>query len=98
MTEILTKDHFTPHVGKLVRVAGTRQALVLDRVEGDGEVPKGWPRAPFVVVFRGSAGRDALLPEGLYDCEIEDGPSVNLYVIPIHTTVPGRQEYQSVFN
>jgi hypothetical protein len=98
MTEILTQDHFTPHVGKLVRFAGTRHALVLDRVEGDGKIPEGWPRAPFALFFRGPAGAAALIPEGLYDCEIENGPSVNLYVIPIHTTAPGRQEYQSVFN
>lgn len=98
MTELLTRDHFTPHVGKLVRFAGTPHALILDRVEGDDVVPAGWPRAPFLVIFRGPAGRPALLPEGLYDCEIEDGPIVNLYVMPVHTTTPGRQEYQAAFN
>jgi len=98
MTETLTQDQFRPHVGKLARFAGTRHALVIDRVDGDGQVPAGLSRAPFVIVFRGPAGREALLPEGLYDCEIEDGPTVNLYVMPIHTPAPGRQEYQAVFN
>ena len=98
MTEVLTQDHFAPHVGKLARFVGTRHALVIDRVEGDGRVPDGMARAPFVVIFRGPVGREALLSEGLYDCEIEAGPTVNIYVMPIHTPAPGRQEYQAVFN
>ena len=98
MDEPLTKDHFTPHVGKLVRIVGTRHALGLDHVEGDGKIPAGWPRAPFIVVFRGPPGRDSLLPEGSYDCDVEGGPTFNLYIMPIHTPALDRQEYQAAFN
>jgi hypothetical protein len=98
MDDTLTLDHFKPHVGKLVHLAGTRQALVLDRVEGDGKIPQGWPRAPFLVIFRGPPGRDVLVPEGSYDCEIENGPKLNLYLMPIYTPSRERQEYQSAFN
>ncbi|MEJ1970319.1 MAG: hypothetical protein WDN03_17080 [Rhizomicrobium sp.] len=98
MEDTFTAEHFRPHIGKLVRFAAIRDPLTIDSVEGGGEPPKGWPRAPFVVIFRGPPGRDALVPEGAYDCEIEGGPTLNIYVMPIHTPAPGRQDYQAAFS
>jgi hypothetical protein len=67
-------------------------------VEGEpGPPPAGYSRAPFAVIFRGPRGQDHL-PGGIYDCEIEGGPALNLHVSPIHTEQRDRQEYQSVFN
>lgn len=98
MDELLTAAHFTPHLGKIVRFKGTPYAFPLDRVEGgDDAPPPGFPRAPFVAIFRGP--RDGVpMPEGLYDGEIEGGPTYSLYVTPIHTPQPGHQEYQASFN
>ena len=54
-------------------------------------------RKPFTLIFRGPKETD-VMPEGLYECEFEGGPSYSLYVIPIFTPQPGRQDYQSAFN
>lgn len=96
MDELLTLEHFTPHVGKLVRFRDTDFAFPIDRIEG-GKPPPGWLRVPFLVIFRGP--RDGrVLPEGFYVCEIEGGPTYDMYVAPIHTPAPGSQEYQAAFN
>jgi hypothetical protein len=96
--DILTIEHFTPHAGKTVRFKGTPYAFVLDRVEGDaGPPPAGYLRAPFVVIFRGSSKTD-VMPAGIYECEIDGGPTYSLHVMPIQTSAPDCQEYQSAFN
>jgi hypothetical protein len=96
--EILTIEHFKPHSGKTVRFKGTPYAFVLDRVEGDSTPPPaGHGRAPFVVIFRGPSKTD-VMRAGIYDCEIDGGPTYSLHVMPIHTYQPDRQEYQSAFN
>jgi hypothetical protein len=98
MEELLTIEHFKPHIGKSVRFRGTRYAFVIDRVEGDaGPPPAGWARSPFVVIFRGLSKSDVMAP-GSYECDIENGPTYSLYVMPIHTPRPDRQEYQAAFN
>jgi hypothetical protein len=56
----------------------------------------GASRAPFTLRFHGPVGD--ILPEGLYRTVIEDGPSLEIYIMPIHTVAPGRQDYQAVFN
>jgi hypothetical protein len=96
--DTLTIEHFKPHAGKTVRFKGTPYAFVLDRVEGDGgPPPAGYPRAPFIVIFRGPSKTD-VMPGGLYDCAIDDGPTYSLHVMPIYTPRPDRQEYQAAFN
>ncbi len=95
--ENLTIEHFKPHTGKTVRFKGTPYAFVLDRVEGDCAPPPGYSRAPFIVVFRGPSKTD-VMRAGIYDCEIDGGPTYSLHVMPIHTPQPDRQEYQSVFS
>jgi hypothetical protein len=98
MEEVLRIDHFLPHVGKTVRFRGTPFAFPIERVEGDGgPPPAGFPRSPFTVIFRGPPKTD-VMPAGLYECEIENGPTYSLHVMPIHTPQPDRQEYQAAFN
>jgi hypothetical protein len=99
MSEQLTPEHFLPHVDKVFRVRSGRHALKLVNVEvrplQEWEA-KIVPRQPFNLIFRGPPGD--VLAEGLHTLEVEDGPSFELYVIPIFTTVPGRQDYQAPFN
>ena len=91
---LLQAEHFEPHVGKRFRFAGAPQVLTLDRVVR--ETGAG-PRPPFTLIFHGPHER-APLPEGFYECEVVDGPRFDLYVSPIHTPAPDRQDYQAVFN
>jgi uncharacterized protein DUF6916 len=97
MAELLTSEQFLPHVGKVFRVKDGRHALTLVRVERrtleEGEQV---PREPFNLIFHAPPGD--LLVAGLYTLDVEDGPSFELYVMPIHTPAPGRQDYQAAFN
>jgi hypothetical protein len=98
MDELLQLKDFKPHVGKIFRFKGTRFAFPLERIISHRRrLPKGLKRRPFTLIFVGPREAD-LLHEGMYDCEIEDGPTYRIYVNPIHTPRPDRQEYQAVFN
>ena len=99
MSELLTPEHFHPHIDKIFRPRGGRHALRLTRIDMRPLQPweAAWlPRQPFTLIFSSSRG-DAL-PEGLYVFEVEGAPSFELYVMPIQTFAPDRQEYQAVFN
>jgi hypothetical protein len=99
MTEQLIAEHFLPHVGKTFRVRDGRHSLILVRVDmdpGGGGGARAGIRRPFNLIFRGPP-RD-VLPEGLYTLTVDDGPDFALYVMPIHTPAPDRQDYQSLFN
>ena len=96
----LTSDDFLPHVNKVFRVRGGHHALTLTRVDQrrrDESEPTFAPREPFNLIFRGPPPND-LLREGLYTLDVDDGPSFELYVIPIHTPARDRQDYQAPFN
>src|SRR5437016_2046718 len=95
MFELLTPETFLPHVDKSFRVKGGRHALTLSRVETPPN-PGGFPRQPFTLIFSGPPGD--ILREGLYTFEVADGPSFDLYVIPVRTPMLGRQDYQAAFN
>ena len=96
--EFLLVEHFEPHVGKVFRFKGTRYAFPLESIDNPRREKPDWvKRQPFTLIFRGPKERD-VMPEGLYDCEIEGGPTVALYVAPIMTPQPDRQYYQAVFN
>jgi hypothetical protein len=99
MTEQLTPQHFLPHVQKVFHVEDGRHALTLTRVEQrrleDFETETGF-REPFNLIFRGPP--EDVLPEGTYRLAVEDGPSFELYVMPIYTPVRDRQNYQASFN
>jgi Domain of unknown function (DUF6916) len=98
MDDLLQINDFEPHVGKIFQFKGTRHALPLDRIVSNRQpLPEGMKRRPFVLIFRGPKERD-YLPEGIYDCGVEDGPSYRIYVSPIQTPEPDRQEYQAAFN
>lgn len=98
MDDVLQAKHFKPYVGKIFRFKGTRFAFPLDRIFSDRKrLPKGVKRRPFVLIFVGPKAPD-YLHEGMYECEIEGGPTYSIYVNPIHTPRPDRQEYQAVFN
>jgi hypothetical protein len=99
MTAQLTSETFLPHVDKPFRVRGGRHVLTLTGVEVPRlEKQEGAQvhRQPFTLIFRGPPGD--VLREGLYGLEIEGGPTVELYVIPVQTFARDRQEYQAVFN
>ena len=98
MSEFLIIDHFKPHVGKIFRFKGTRYAMPLNRIHADRgkRAPKGAKRKPFIRIFRAPKEPEHM-PEGYYECEVEDGPTYALYVMPIMTPQPDLQEYQSVF-
>jgi hypothetical protein len=97
MAELLLIEHFKPFVGTIVRFRGTRFALPLDELIADGHRHKSQKREPFSLIFRGPKESE-YLPEGFYDCEFEGGTTYNIYVVPIHTADPTRQDYQAVFN
>jgi hypothetical protein len=99
MTEQLTPEHFLPHLNKVFHVAGWRHALTLQTV--DIRRLEEWerqilPRQPFNLIFSGP--RDEVLREGLYALQVENGPSLNLYVMPVRTVERDRQNYQAAFN
>ena|SRR5579863_9206570 len=97
MVEQLRQEDFAPHVGKRFGFAGWHSALRLVSINlHEQPAVPGVARPPFTLLFHGPAGD--VLPEGLYRADIEDGPTLEFYVIPIHTVAPGRQEYQAVFN
>jgi hypothetical protein len=94
---ILTADDFTPHVGKGFTPLGQHRILTLVSVDrstfSGGDT---LPRTPFTLLFNGTPGD--VLPEGLYDVAIQDGPEVSIYINPIQTFDRNRQDYQAVFN
>ena len=99
MAELLTPENFLPHVDKTFRVKGGQHALRLARVEVhklSAQDASHAPRAPFTLIFSGPPGN--VLREGVYVMEVEQGPEFELYVMPIHTPAPGRQDYQAAFN
>jgi hypothetical protein len=98
MTDVLQAEHFQPHLGKLVRFKASRHAFPLEEVVVDDKpIPPGMDRRPFLLIFSGPKEPE-YLPEGLYDCEVEDGPTYRIYVSPIFTPEPDRQQYQAVFS
>jgi hypothetical protein len=99
MTAQFTPETFLPHVDKAFRVKGGRHVLTLTQVDVprlEGQEAARVPRQPFTLVFHGPSGD--VLREGLHSLEIEGGPTVELYVIPVQTFVRDRQDYQAVFN
>ncbi len=96
MTEYLTPAYFLPQIDKTFRVKGGRHGLVLRQVDIGAPDPSGEFRQPFTLIFSGPPGD--VLPEGSYGLDVVDGPTFEVYVMPIHTPARGRQDYQAVFN
>ena len=97
MEGLLQIEDFKPYVGKIFRFKGTRFAIPLDRITGyEQPLPEGMKRRPFILIFRAPKERE-YLPDGIYECEIDGGPTHTMYVNPIQTLAPEWQEYQAVF-
>jgi hypothetical protein len=94
----LTAALFDPHVDQAFRIQGGHHVLTLDKVEPIAIQP--WHRdmglTPFVLMFSGVPGD--ILAEGMHTIALEDGSAYTMYLIPVHTSAPGRQDYQAVFN
>jgi len=98
MDKLLQIEDFKPHVGKIFRFKGTRFAFPLEHIVAENQpMLPGMQRKPFILIFRGPKERD-YLPPAIYECEVEGGPTYSMYVNPIHTPQPDRQEYQAAFN
>lgn len=100
---VLTADTFAPHVGTSFKVEGGRHVLSLSEVERlENQPGHGDPAyRPFTLIFSGPPGD--LLAEGMHTLTPEGGAQAggtayDLYLIPVHTPEPGRQDYQAVFN
>jgi hypothetical protein len=93
----LTADTFAPHLGASFKVEGGHHVLSLSEVERMKTQPGHAPGfAPFVLMFSGPPGD--VLAEGMHTIIREDGTAYDLYLIPVHTPAPERQDYQAVFN
>ena len=94
----MTAETFAPHIGRTFQVQGGRHALALSEIERLELQPgHGQPaHMPFTLVF--SAPPGDVLAEGMHTIVLEDGTAYELYLMPIHTPAPGRQDYQAVFN
>lgn len=96
MAEILTPEHFTPHVGRAFRIRDGRHVFTLAKVDV-GQAAEGWPRQLFNLIFHGPPGD--VLPEGFYSVDVEeDGSAFELYLMPVQTVARDRQDYQAAFN
>jgi hypothetical protein len=99
MSEPLTSEHFRPHLNKVFRIEDDGRTFTLTRVDSGHPdsyaLPPGM-RRPFNLIFDGPVGD--VVPAGLYTLRVEDGPSFDLYVMPIYTPAAGRQDYQAAFN
>jgi hypothetical protein len=98
---VLTADTFVPHVGASFRVEGGRHVLSLSEIERlENQPGHGDPAyRPFTLIFSGPPSD--LLAEGMHTLTPESGAgetTYELYLIPVHTPTPGRQDYQAVFN
>ena len=97
MTSSPQHTDFAPHLNKQFRFEGHHHALRLAAV--DVSVRPHAPeltRKPFTLIFHGP--KQEVMPEGMYAVEVENGPRFELYVMPILTREPDRQDYQAVFN
>lgn len=97
MSTRLTHEDFEPHLGREFRFAGQPQVLRLAHIDVKDRPPMpGLDYKAFMLIFTGPRGD--VLPEGFYAAETDGGTRFDLYIIPIHTPAPDRQDYQVVFN
>ncbi len=94
----LTAETFAPHVGASFQVEGGHHVLSLSEVERLQKEPG--LSDQYAPAVRAGVQRSPgdVLAEGMHTIKVEDGTAYDLYLIPIHTPEPGRQDYQAVFN
>lgn len=90
----LTADHFSPRVGELFQMGDTELSLTLTAVEVHKD--HAGEHGSFNLIFRGP--KTPWAPEALWALKAADGTVYEIYVAPIHTPDPDRQDYQAVFN
>ena len=95
MTEVVSADTFSPHIGK-VALLPSGQRLTLVEIDRRGSHAASAPIAGFSLLLRGDPA--PIVPEGLHRLTLDDGACFELYLIPIHTPSRDRQDYQIVFN
>eukprot|EP01030_Chromulinospumella_sphaerica_P020255 gene20255-20163_t len=95
MTKALTKEDFTPLIGKAFHFEGFDIPLTLDRII-DYPIQPGQTREPFLLVFAGP--RSPVMPGAIYDIRAETGETFWFSAQPMLTQTRDRQEYQAVFN
>lgn len=94
MSEVLTADLFSSHVDGRFQVGETELFLTLVKVEvGQGAADQ---RVPFSLIFAGP--KSPWAPENIWAMRAPDGVVYDIYIAPIHTPNPDRQDYQAVFN
>ena len=97
MDEPLTLEFFTPYVGQRCEMEGYSVPLVLaSATPHPRSAAPGSVRVPFSLIFEGPPNE--VVPQGLHRVAIQDGPVVEIYVLPIHTIGRDRQDYQATFN
>lgn len=97
MAEFLEIHHFEPLVGQKVRFKGTHFVMQLIKVIKGEKFLAAARRDPFILIFRAPKEREHM-SEAIYDCEFEDGPTYQIYVLPTHTPEREWQDYQAIFN
>jgi hypothetical protein len=98
MTEQLTCDMFSEHVGETFRLAlesGDTLDLELIEAELSRIQETKSDRAPFALVFRGDP--ETVLPQCLYHLKHDTMGDVSLFLVPIGPDEQGMQ-YEAVFN
>jgi len=81
-------EQYKKQLGLRFQPQGAEVAITLIKVEIN---PIG-----FTLLFQGPAR--PILAEGTYEFAVEDGTAHTFHAMPIHTPVPGHQDYQAVFN
>jgi hypothetical protein len=97
MTALSQHQEFAPFVGRRFDFEGQRVVLHLVSIDlKPSYFIAQTQHTPFTLIFHGPAGD--VLPEGMFRAHIETGPVTDIYIMPTHTVVADRQEYQAVFN
>ena len=92
----MSRQGFAPYVGQPFRPQGGEVVLTLDGIEAGPPGPAG-AREPFSLIFS-SPKPGPVLAEGLHPFTTPGGVACTLYVMPVHTPEPDRQDYQAVFD
>ena len=91
-----TIDDFMPFVGQTVTFEDGAQALTLRTCEPTAGAPPNAERESFILIFTGPPG-PGYMREGMKQARAGDA-TWDIYVSPIQTHAPDRQDYQAIFN
>jgi hypothetical protein len=96
MTDAISAESFTPHIGAAVSLLNGPKLTLVAVDERSSRAPGLVERAAFSLILRGAPA--PIVPEGMHRLVLEGGASFDLYLIPIHTASRDHQDYQIVFN